>query len=202
LYSYKKDIRSAIITSMGALSSPSSLDKIASFFVNICVHVFVLLTFLVIFFFKYVSVLTSNHIDHSLQDIVQEQTTNFLQFISASDVGPAVKWDIVESAADALISESSSENQEIIENNNNLYEDSICTLLMILLGLVLLICYFNFRNIDIKLKFILMENFVIFTFVGLIEIYFFLNIAIKYVPILPNDAMSTILSRLKTLLEN
>lgn len=184
------------------MSNHEGLDNIASLFVNICVHVLILLTFLVMFFFKYVAGLTSDHIDQNLKDIVQEQTTNFLRFISASDIGPSVKWDIVESASDALISESNRDNNEIIENNSNLYNDSVCTLLMILLGLVLLICYFMYRKINIKLKFILMENFVIFAFVGLIEIYFFLNVASQYVPILPDDAMRTIFTRLTMLLQH
>ena len=111
-----------------------------------------------------------------------------------------MKWDVVESAADALILESNRDNKQIIENNDNLYNESICLLLMISLGLVILICYFMFRKININLKFILMENFVIFTFVGLIEIYFFLNVASKYVPIMPDSAMTTIFERLKTLL--
>ena len=174
-----------------------TLDNIASLFVNICVHVLILLTFLVMFFFKYVSNLTTDEIDRNLEIIVKEQTTTFLNSLSTSEIGQSLKWNIVESAADALISESNRDSKQIIDNNDSLYDDSICALLMIFLGLVILICYFMFRKIDIKLKFILMENFVIFTFVGLIEIYFFLNIASKYVPIMPDNAMTTILERLK-----
>ena len=193
-------VATLITENIAAPSREFSLDSIASLFVNICVHVLILLTFLVMFFFKYVSNLTTNEIDRNLQTIVQEQTTNFLDSLSTSGVGQSVKWDVVESAADALILESNRDNKQIIENNDNLYNESICLLLMISLGLVILICYFMFRKININLKFILMENFVIFTFVGLIEIYFFLNVASKYVPIMPDSAMTTIFERLKTLL--
>ena len=119
-------VATLITENIAAPSREFSLDSIASLFVNICVHVLILLTFLVMFFFKYVSNLTTNEIDRNLQTIVQEQTTNFLDSLSTSGVGQSVKWDVVESAADALILESIRDNKQIIENNDNLYNEYIC----------------------------------------------------------------------------
>ena len=80
-------VATLITENIAAPSREFSLDSIASLFVNICVHVLILLTFLVMFFFKYVSNLTTNEIDRNLQTIVQEQTTNFLDSLSTSGVG-------------------------------------------------------------------------------------------------------------------
>ena len=183
-------------------SSSQTLSKIASFFMNLCFHILILLTFLVMFFFKYVSGLTSSEIDHNLKIMIQNQTSQCLNVLSTGDVGPYIKWDVVETVADTLIDESKKGNQTIVDNNTDLYNNSLCTIFMLVLAIVVFIGYFTFRKIDINLKFILMENLIIFSFVGMIEIYFFLNIASKYVPVLPDTAMNTIFARLKFLLSS
>jgi hypothetical protein len=183
-------------------SSSQTLSQIASFFMNLCFHILILLTFLVMFFFKYVSGLTSSEIDENLKIMIQNQTSQCLNVLSTGELGPYIKWDVVETVADTLIDESKKGNQTIIDNNTDLYNNSLCTIFMIVLAIVVFIGYFTFRKIDINLKFILMENLIIFSFVGMIEIYFFLNIASKYVPVLPDNAMTTIFARLKFLLSS
>ena len=183
-------------------NSLTSLEKPASFVVNLAFHVFILLTFLTLFFFKYVSKLTASDIDQELKKIVQDQTSNMLDFISTHDKQKQIPWKLVATLADRLVTESSQQNQTIVDNNNSLYDESICTLLMFALAIVLLVVYFVYRKVDLRLKFIVMENVAIFAFVGMIEIYFFANIASKYVPVLPDDAIRDVFGRLQVLLSS
>lgn len=172
-------------------------NKPLSFFINLLCHVFILLTFLTMFFFKYITGLTESHVDSEMQSLVQDQTDQFLTFIDNQDTQHIIRWDMVSQVADRLIDESKNNLSFITENNKNLYDDSICALFIIALVIVGLVAYFVFRGVNLRLKFIFMENLVIFAFVGMIEIYFFMNIASKYIPVLPDDAMKDAFSRIK-----
>ena len=172
-------------------------SKPLSFSINLLCHVFILLTFLTIFFFKYIAGLTESHIDSELKSLVQDQTDKLLDFIDEKDTRQVIRWDIVSVYADKLINESKDNLAFVTENNKNLYDNSMCALFMMGLVIVVLIAYFVFRGANLRLKFILMENLVIFAFVGMIEIYFFMNIASKYIPVLPDDAVKATFSRIK-----
>ncbi len=168
-----------------------------SFSINLLCHVFILLTFLTIFFFKYIAGLTESHIDSEMQSLVQEQTDQLLTLVDEKDTRKLIRWDFVSVYADKMIFESKDNLSFITENNKNLYDNSMCALLMMGLVIVVLVAYFVFRGVNLRLKFILMENLVIFAFVGMIEIYFFMNIASKYIPVLPDDAIKSAFSRIK-----
>jgi hypothetical protein len=171
-------------------------NKPLSFFINLLCHVLILLTFLTIFFFKYIAGLTESHIDAEMKSLVQQQTDQLMAYLDQQDTQNLIQWNIVNNVATALIDESSKNVTFITKNNTELYNDSMCTLLMFLFGIVLIVGYLIFRGVDLQLKFIFMENFVIFAFVGMIEIYFFMNIASKYIPVLPDDAVKAVFSRL------
>ena len=177
-------------------------NKPLSFFINLLCHVFILLTFLTMFFFKYIAGLTESHVDSELKSLVQDQTDQLLGFIDKRDTQHVIRWDMVSQVADRLISESQGNLSFIVENNQNLYDDSMCALFMMALVIVGLVAYFVFRGVNLRLKFIFMENLVIFAFVGMIEIYFFMNIASKYIPVLPDDAIKDAFSRIRQRLSN
>ncbi len=68
-------------------------------------------------------------------------------------------------------------------------------LFLLLIGVIL---YFKFyRKYDINLKNILIENVIVFSFVGMIEFFFFTRIAAKYVPVNPGFVGYTVTERLK-----
>jgi len=168
-----------------------------SFFINLLCHVLILLTFLTLFFFKYVARLTESHVDSEMKSVVQQQTDQWMAHVDQQDTQQLIQWDAVYNVATTLANASSQNMSFITHNNTDLYNDSICTLIMFSIGIVLLVGYFIFRGVNLQLKFILMENLVIFAFVGMIEIYFFMNIASKYIPVLPNDAIKAVFARIK-----
>lgn len=168
-----------------------------SFFINLLCHVLILLTFLTAFFFKYIAGLTESHIDNEMKSLVDEQSDKFMSYLDQQDTNGFIRWDVVNNVATTLIDESSHNMSFITKNNTDLYNESMCTLLLLLVSIVLLVGYFTFRGADLRLKFIFMENLVIFAFVGMIEIYFFMNIASKYIPVLPDDAIKGVFSRIK-----
>ena len=176
---------------------PHKLEKIISFIINLLSHTFILLLFLISFFFLYVSTLTSQEIDNELQSLISEQTEQLLIDIDEKDIYKIINWKELGSFSQKLESRYQDNLQSVEDYNNNLQKKCICFLGLFAMSIFVLVCYFMARGVNLNLKFIVMENFVIFTFVGMIEIYFFLNIASKYIPILPNDALTATIDRLK-----
>lgn len=168
-----------------------------SFFINILCHVLILLSFLTIFFFKYITHMTEQHINTELKSVIGEQTDKLLQFVTSKDTENEIRWDHVATLSQRVIDEAKKKVPFIEKNNQDLYDESICTLIMFGVGIVLLVAYFLFRGVDLKLKFILLENLIIFAFIGMIEIYFFMNIASQYVPVMPDEAVNSAFSRVK-----
>ena len=119
------------------------------------------------------------------------------------------------------------ENQEnfipvIIENNQPLYSiDDHNNNITIYLGIIfaviigcICLLWYNFKHMNLNMKSILIENIVLFIFVGSFELYFFTHYVIKYVPILPSEIQTLLQEylkekifgkygdKLKTLMEN
>jgi hypothetical protein len=140
---------------------------------------------------------TETHIDDEMKTLIQQQTDQLMVYFDTMDTQRLIPWNAVNAVATALIAESSQKVKYIVQNNNDLYDNSICALIMLAVTIVVLMGYFIMRGVDLRLKFILMENLVIFAFVGMIEIYFFMNIASKYIPVLPDDAVRAVFNRVK-----
>lgn len=141
--------------------------------------------------------MTEQHINTELKSVIGEQTDKLLQFVTSKDTENEIRWDHVATLSQRVIDEAKKKVPFIEKNNQDLYDESICTLIMFGVGIVLLVAYFLFRGVDLKLKFILLENLIIFAFIGMIEIYFFMNIASQYVPVMPDEAVNSAFSRVK-----
>ena len=81
----------------------------------------------------------------------------------------------------------------------NLIIYTIVALFVLLITIVLII---KFRcGYDIHLIRIIIINLIIFTFVGIIEYLFFINVIVKYVPVKPSYFMKKILGELQILFQ-
>lgn len=184
---------------MFGITPLTGMDDTMGFLINLMFHVFILFTFLTIFFFKFISVMTEDHIDAELKSIVEDQTNNLMKSVDANDTKQLIRWDLVEAISGQLVASSSGEVKFITDNNKQLKANTFCVIWIMLTVIITSVVYFMFRGVNLHLKYLLLENFVIFTFIGMIEIYFFLNIASQYVPVVPSTAAITVLDRLKLL---
>ena len=182
---------------MSQIHYPRRVEKIISFVINLLCHTFILLLFLISFFFIYVAKLTSQEVDNEIQSLITDQTNQILISLDQKDTRKLINWERLGQLASQMEGQYYDNVQSVIDNNRNLQENCTCFLFLFGMSIFLLVCYLMLRGVNLGLKFIVIENFVIFAFVGMIEIYFFLNIASKYIPVLPNDALTTTLSRLK-----
>jgi hypothetical protein len=82
---------------------------------------------------------------------------------------------------------------------HNIWVQNICFSIIGILVFMIIGVYaiFRYARICIPIQHLLIENAVTFLFVGLVEVYFFLKVVIKYVPIAPSLLNQTIAETLK-----
>jgi hypothetical protein len=178
-----------------------SADHLIPLGVNIMFHVLILLTFLTVFFFEVISKITTQHINTELKSLVSQQTWNMMMAVDQKE-GQYIDWKMLQVLCATLKIKYSRTLQSVLDNNQTLYDNVICFLGMFGVVLMLIVAYCVGRNFRLGLAGMLVENVVIFLFVGMIEIYFFLNIASKYIPVRPDDAVIAVVDQIKERLQN
>lgn len=178
------------------------LDHLLSFSVNLSLHVFILLTFLSVFFFLYISKLTKSHVEHELDELITSKVNQLLTNLSNEDAGNYIDWRLVSNLTETLKARYSHELPELKRHNETLHKGVVCFLVIYATIALILTTYFYYKGFHLGLKFIFVENLIIFFFVGVIEFVFFAEIASKYIPVTPDTATDTVISRVKERLMN
>ena len=182
------------------------MDSSASYNINITLHVLILFTFLTIFFFTFLSQVEVKNVNNVMSKLVGDQTKNTLDLIkSNSDKIPelSISKDNLSTVANNMEKSSKVPIKSISDNNKKLKKISIIMISCIFLLLVGMIIYYKvYKKYDIGFSHILIENLIIFSFAGIIEYLFFTNVAVKYVPVTPDVASSSILDSIKDKFNN
>jgi len=175
----------------------------ANYTINIGLHVIILFTFLTIFFFTFVSKLESKSIQNALSDIIDEKTEQILTEIDGWEKKLnvdklSINWEKVNDIAKQIEANSQGELPEITKQNKNLKNISIGLVVGLFVLFIIVYLFFHFGlHYQIQIGSILLENAIIFFFVGIVEYLFFMNIAAKYIPVTPEFVSTTILERIK-----
>ena len=152
------------------------------------------------FFFAFISQQTSGHIDKELKNLVTDEGRKVMQQLhDHSD--STINWQMIRYLSATLKNRYTGSAQQVEDNNRSLMNNTLCFVLMFATGLLMVVLYLAYKRFNLRLRFILLENILIFTLVGMIEIYFFQEIASKYVPILPDAAAQAVLDRIKDRLQ-
>jgi hypothetical protein len=170
--------------------------------INISLHVLILLIFLTCFFFLYISQVEKDTIQNELKNAIKKQVPVALENIkNESDklgISAQIRWDNIDQVAIDMPKKYENGDPQLKKHNRNLL--NICIVAIIILTLFLLgtICYFKlYRKFDIRFKSILIDNLVIFFFIGIIEFLFFKYIALNYVPVKASNLSSSLIDRIK-----
>jgi hypothetical protein len=166
------------------------------FSLDIMIHTTILFTFLAAFFFFYISKIEQNAfqdeignlVDDNLSDIIKNNRPILNPILSP--VKPLLKQ----------FENSYSKPDRYVTENNKLIKFAaifviillLCTILTIILT-VKLDCGKN-----TSVGHIIVENIIVFIFVGMVEFWFFTNIAIKYIPTSPSLMVNTLIDSIKT----
>ena len=144
--------------------------------------------FITIFFFTVGKEIENYVLDKQITRLVDDAYDNiskvlFMTFISADEKENVIK--------NIIKSNKFSED----DNNKKLLINLIIIVSIIILTIVVL--YFRFRKeYDISIKKLLLENVILFIFVGSFEYYFFTTYVTKYSPIVPSEINNIISDKL------
>ena len=164
---------------------------------NVVLHVLILFSLLSILFMFYISKITTNEINNQFNDIV-----NGIDLSDLKDKHPEI-YKILESFNpsyfDKIINNFKNNPDPLRESIN----DNIFNTIYIIIGFLLFIAVllnilpFSLTNFCLSsFKHLGYELITIFAFVGLIEYWFFTNIASKYIPVKPDVLIESIKERM------
>ena len=158
---------------------------------NILMHMFVLFTFLTVFFFTYISRKGEKEIDNILSKTIKSQTPVLMRSLE-SVVGIDIADKSLNEVADKLIKPERMES-DVHDHNKKLLV--LCVIIITGLTVLLIGTIAWYGPSTIGLRSIIVNNAVIFMLVGLIEAYFFMTVAFKFVPVNNADMINDIVDR-------
>ncbi len=172
------------------------MGKTTTFFLNSTLHVIILLLILSLFFFIYVSKLSSATFKNEITSILRD---NFIPAIQKADTKGLLKQSLKKTDLNPWINyyKNTPEESTVIENEWLKKSTAIVlTFLIVIFFLTIALLKFDCKQ-DIPLFRIIRDNIILFFFVGMIEILFFYYIARKYIPVYPSTMINAIISTLK-----
>jgi hypothetical protein len=177
-----------------------SKDYTAQFTINILTHIAFLIFILTMVFSFYTEKIMTNAVNSQINKVINENLDNNLD---SSRVNISKYIDILkkegydpkkylEMAKKALSEESSREiHNKLIKNILYIFSFSLLFAVIFSFIITKMLCT------KIHLFDILIENYIIFFFVGIIELLFFKFIILKYIPAYPSEVKNKLLEKLK-----
>jgi len=172
-------------------------QKTAEFGINISIHVLILATFLTCFFFFYIAKIQRSTINDKMGQAIHTGLGDFLSDLADKDRYGTIQWDRVGDVAGFLKQRYAGSDQIVENNNQQLAQNTVVILVFMFTLIVLAVIFLRSHQYQIPIKPILVENAIVFTFVGMVEYFFFTRVATKYVPVKPDFLQKTLLTRLK-----
>ena len=165
------------------------------FSLDIMIHTIILFTFLSAFFFFYISKMEKNAFQDEIGNLIDDNLKPVI-LDNKSLLNPIIMP--IKSQLKQFGQTYNTPNKYVLETNKLIKFASgfvilllFCTILTIILT-VKLDCGKN-----VNIGHIILENIVVFIFVGAVEFWFFTHIAMKYVPTSPSLIVNTLIDSIK-----
>ena len=172
--------------------------KSAGIILDISFHMWILFTFLIIFFFTFASKIEKKAINDELDNAIKKTIPSVMEKVSpliAKD-----KWPEVSEQVEIFKNKYKKEGGDpyVKENNKKLFRTSLIISGLGLLAIIFLSIYFIFyKKYDINPFKIFLEVLFVTILVGGVEALFFVNVALKYAPVNSSTLGSSFIDRLK-----
>lgn len=169
-----------------------------NFVVNLFLHLLILFTFLIVFFQFYLVQISRNNAEHEISVIVKDLVRN------AVKVDPKL-FQILNTVIPLPLKQLRQEfdRAEPSTQVNNEWLIRTLNIMTILFWVVFVVfVYILSQRCDEKIHFkeLIIENVLVFSVVGVVEVLFFLKVALKYVPIQPSETVKYIENDVKQIL--
>ena len=166
---------------------------------NISLHILILFSFLTIFFFSFISHLEQKSVDEALTSAINGQVGQLLTKLDGfSQDFINIDWKTINDVAEKIQKDAVGALPAVKKNHRKLLIVGISMIVGLFVIFSSIYVYFGvYKGVNINWKKIVIENLIVFSFVGIIEYLFFTTVASKYVPVTPDLLSKTILDRIK-----
>jgi hypothetical protein len=179
-------------------SCPESGDRY-NFSLNVSIHVAILFAFLSVFFTFFVAKLTSDLFKEEIKHNIHNLTD------SLDHTDPKMKTMLSSVTKDIPLKDMASmynEPDKTVEMNNKwLFRALLLANIILIVGILVSIVVVKYSCGKCPpIKEILVENGIIFAFIGIIEYLFFTHIALKFIPVKPSTMVDRFFEDVKNIL--
>jgi hypothetical protein len=166
-----------------------------NFNINFFLHFLLLFSFLTIFFIFFLSKISTETFNGEVGNLIDDLLKNNVKELKKS---PNFN-NIVNRLPLRKLSEIyEKRNKSVEQHNNDLIKLVIIINVLLWTFFITIVCLLKFQcDSKLSLVEIILENLVIFTFVGLFEYYFFTRIALKFVPVEPSFISKQFMTNVK-----
>ena len=166
------------------------MEYYINFFYSVYLHIFLLFCFLTIFFWTIISKTEAKTLNKEIVSGVTEGLKNV-----------RISNEIFTSNGEEYLKKYyQGQNSTVARNNKNLLQFNIAFIVMLLIGyFACIFVRYIFCGRSINWLEVIGENLIILLLVGGIEYYFFMNIASKYVPIMPSYLPNVVKTKIDNL---
>ena len=165
-----------------------------TFFINVIIHVFILLMIVSGFFFIYVSQLAKDKFRGELSDVISENLGDALR---GADSDGYIKNVLGRVDLQKFKDYYDRPDPAAATENIWLFRTTVMIVIVLVLLLVIVVVLVKLFCRRIPFGSVLVENLVLFTLVGAVEICFFLFIARNFVPTKPSLIVQTTIESVK-----
>lgn len=162
---------------------------------DVMIHILILFTFLSLFFFMYVSKIETAAFQEEIGSNLEKSITGILDK-NRKDVLPTINK--VRPVLSQLQNMYSAPLSYSSEKNRLLRFTSVFVILLLLCAILSIVITLKVdcgKNTGIW--HIIIENAVVFIFIGIVEYWFFTNVAMKYIPTSPSLMVDTMIDTVK-----
>ena len=155
-----------------------------NFNMNFFLHFLLLFSFLTIFFIFFLGKISTESFNDEVGHLIDDLLKNNVKELKKS---PNFNNIVNKLPLRKLSKIYEKKNKVVEEHNNNLIKLVIIVNVLLWIFFITIVCLLKFEcDSKLNLTEIILENLVIFVFVGLFEYYFFTRIALKFVPVEPS----------------
>lgn len=180
------------------MSSCIPVASTLQFGINIGLHVLILFTFLTAFFILFVSKLSTDTFNNEIGGLIDKNVGNMIDTMD-----PTTRTNLALYMKNVPIDKAIARFQQpsdFVAEHNKWVKWASIGAAIIGLCLIVIVISLLYKNCGqcMPLGRIVMENMVVFAFVGVVEYLFFVNVAFKFVPAPPSLLVNSMVDQFKT----
>lgn len=162
--------------------------------IDVLIHIIILFSFLSLFFFLYISRIESDAFKTELAGMISDHINKFIEENPSIDTSLYEMQPYIKRFMDRY----NKPTGKTLERNIMLKFLSIFVILLLSGITISIILTASLEcNKKLNISHIILQNIIVFIFIGIVEYNFFTHVASKYIPVMPSLMASTMVETLK-----